>query len=271
MSKLLFRPKKHLGQNFLRDSVILDVIVGSINEISSGIIIEIGAGLGSLTERMLKYGANKVIAIEKDTRCIEHLSELANRYPDRLIIINDDVLYIDFRKLASQPCKIVANLPYNISSQILFKIFDDIGLYQQIILMFQKELANRITAIPDNKSYSRISVISQLLADVTRVTDVPARCFEPVPKVDSTILEFIPKAQLYSQEDYQHILRVTKSLFAQKRKTLFNNMKYICSDPEYILCKLGINGNLRAENLTIQQFLSIADSIDKITSDKSRK
>ncbi len=251
------RNKKSLGQNFIFDKNFLNKISGLIISNVNNIIIEIGPGPGTLTEYLFKKEYKKIILIEKDQRLIENLNK--KFYSNKIEIINEDALSFDFQIPSLNNSIIVGNLPFNISVDLLYKWTKTKNWppnQKKMILMFQKEVANRIIAEPDNKSYGKLSVVVQSRYNITRLLDVPSYLFTPPPKVDGTILEFTPHTN-YSSVNIDKIDEVSKAAFSQRRKKIKNNMvKYI-----EILDSLSINQNLRPENLSVSNYCEIAKNI----------
>tara|TARA_B100000787_G_scaffold167676_1_gene154900 strand:- start:16 stop:774 length:759 start_codon:yes stop_codon:yes gene_type:complete len=251
------RNKKSLGQNFIFDKNFLNKISGLIISNVNNVIIEIGPGPGTLTEYLFKKEYKKIILIEKDQRLIENLNK--KFYSNKIEIINEDALSFDFQIPSLNNSIIVGNLPFNISVDLLYKWTKTKNWppnQKKMILMFQKEVANRIIAEPDNKSYGKLSVVVQSRYNITRLLDVPSYLFTPPPKVDGTILEFTPHTN-YSSVNIDKIDEVSKAAFSQRRKKIKNNMvKYI-----EILDSLSINQNLRPENLSVSNYCEIAKNI----------
>ena len=185
--------KKSLGQHFLCDLNLTRKIAHSAGDLRDCTVFEIGPGPGGLTRALLESDAKKIIAIEKDRRCIAALQELVAVSDGRLEVIEGDALRTDLLKLSRHPRAIVANLPYNIGTELLIKYLKQIDGFRSLTLMFQKEVAQRITAPPGGKAYGRLSVISQFCCGVQRVFDIPARVFTPSPKVDSSVVHFTPR------------------------------------------------------------------------------
>lgn len=254
--------KKSLGQNFLIDLEVTDRIVQSIPNIENKIIVEIGAGAGTLTRSLLKHNPQKVIAIEIDERAIAIQSQISNHYPDKLKIINKDALtftYDDYMKITnSKDFYICANLPYNISIPLLINWLYQIFYYKKIsgmTLMFQKEVANRITANITNKSdYGRISVLSNFICNTKQLFDVSKNCFYPSPKVLSTVVNFIPLTNfIYNEIDIKKLDFVVKTLFANRRKMIRGIVK-----DNKIFDELKIDATKRAEDLSILDFCKLS-------------
>ncbi len=262
--------RKEYGQHFLLDRNITDKIARAAGNLERSTVIEIGPGPGGLTRSLLLHGAAKVITIEKDRRCIAALKELQAIDPDRMEIIEADALEVDemdfipstFGDKALRPdIRIVSNLPYNISTVLLAKWLDSIHRYTHLTLMFQKEVAARIAAQPGSKNYGRLSVLSQWLCEIRREFDLPARAFVPPPKVDSTVLSFIPRSAPLAPADKKTLERLLQAVFGQRRKMLRKSLRQLCDDPENILKACVISGENRPEMLDIQELCALARSL----------
>lgn len=258
--------KKSLGQNFLLDMNITDKIIRSSLEAQNKkdfggqCVYEIGPGPGGLTRAILKANPDKLTVIEMDTRCIEIMNELKNQYGDTMQIVEGDALKYPFDEASNLPKNIVSNLPYNISVPLLLGWIKNMEQFNSLTLMFQKEVAERITAEPNNKNYGRISVMAQLTCKIKTLFNLNPNCFVPAPKIWSTVLLFQPFQQIPSIETLNKVEKLTEQAFGQRRKMLRQSLKSI---PDLInLCeKAGIDTTVRAENLTPQQYLTLANLI----------
>jgi 16S rRNA (adenine1518-N6/adenine1519-N6)-dimethyltransferase len=250
--------RKSLGQNFLLDLNLIDRIARAAGNIATTSIIEIGPGPGGLTRALLAGGAQSVIAVERDPRCIEALAELAGAYPDRLRIIEGDALAIDAASLAPAPRAIVANLPYNIATPLMFAWLGNIDAFTSLSLMLQREVAVRITARPGSRDYGRLSIAAQWLCETRRLFDVPPTAFVPAPKVTSSIVRFVPRPEPLAPADPETLKRVVAAAFGQRRKMLRSSLKQLGVDAEGLLADAGITPTLRAEDIDIEGFCSIA-------------
>ncbi|MFN0023191.1 MAG: 16S rRNA (adenine(1518)-N(6)/adenine(1519)-N(6))-dimethyltransferase RsmA [Parvularculaceae bacterium] len=256
--------KKALGQHFLLDLNITRKIARAAGAGADDIILEIGPGPGGLTRALLETGAS-VVAIERDRRFIAALNDVREAYPATLTVVEADALRADERALAgAAPVKIVSNLPYNISTELLVKwlIANHAGgapLWSRMTLMFQKEVADRILAGPGSKTYGRLSVIAQAASRPARAFDLPARAFTPPPKVDSSVVNFDPApARL---PDIAALERLTQAAFSQRRKMLRSSLKPLWGDRvEARLAAAGIDSTKRAEEIDIASFLRLADA-----------
>ena len=250
--------RKSLGQNFLLDLNLIDRIARAAGDIATTSIIEIGPGPGGLTRALLAGGAQSVVAIERDPRCVEALAELAGAYPDRLRIIEGDALEIDAASLAPAPRAIVANLPYNIATPLMFAWLGNIGAFTSLTLMLQREVAVRITAQPGSRDYGRLSIAAQWRCETRRLFDVPPTAFVPVPKVTSSIVRFVPRSEPLAPADAATLQRVVAAAFGQRRKMLRASLRQLGADAEGLLADAGITPTSRAEDIDIEGFCSIA-------------
>lgn len=253
--------KKSLGQHFLLDMNVTAKIA-RIAEINSGdTVLEIGPGPGGLTRALLAAGAS-VVAVERDARCIKALAELEIHYSGTLEICEADAL--DANELAllgsSAPVKIVANLPYNISTELLIKwLKAGPRLWSSMTLMFQKEVADRIVAAPGNKTYGRLSVIAQAASTPQRAFDLPARAFTPPPKVASTVVSF---QQNNFPGDFTALERISAAAFGQRRKMLRSSLKKILGDRlDAVFDDVGAAPTDRAEDLSVEQFIALSERL----------
>lgn len=256
--------KKSLGQNFLFDLNLTRRIARTAAPLDACTIIEIGPGPGGLTRALLQEGASRVIAIERDHRAITALQDVVSASGNRLTVIEGDALSQDWSKLANGPIKIVANLPYNIATPLLVGWLSTTAWppwYQSLTLMFQKEVAERIVARPGNKDYGRLSILSQWRCNATKLFDVNRAAFTPAPKVTSSIVQLIPKANPSPDVGVSALERITAAAFGQRRKMLRSSLKSVFNEPVAILQKLDINPELRAEDLSIEKFVSLAKAL----------
>jgi 16S rRNA (adenine1518-N6/adenine1519-N6)-dimethyltransferase len=251
--------KKSLGQNFILDKNFTDKIARSCGDLTNCEVLEIGPGPGSLTRSILDAGAKKLIVIEKDERCLQALDELKNFYGERLEIISADALEISEEKLFAGKFKIIANLPYNIGTVLLFKWLKIPHKISSMHLMLQKEVVDRIVAKPGDSHYGRLAVMVNFLCETKKVFEVSRTVFTPPPKVTSAIVEITPRAQPLYDIDFKKLERVVAAAFNQRRKMIKSSLKAINKDAEIILRELNINPELRAENLTIEEFCRIAE------------
>ncbi len=260
--------RKSLGQNFLLDLNLTGAIAraaarahGSLDELT---VIEIGPGPGGLTRALLAEGAQRVIAIERDARCRPALDEITAAAGGRLTIVEADALAVDFADLAPNGAILVANLPYNIATPLLTGWISTQPWppwYAGLTLMFQREVAERITAAPGTKSYGRLSVLCQWRCTCTIVMGLPARAFTPPPKVESAVVSFTPRPQPSPPCAVGDLEAVTLAAFGQRRKMLRASLKGLFPAPEVTLEKLGIAPTQRAETLSVAQFAELAAAL----------
>ena len=262
-------PRKRFSQNFLTDRNIAARIVNALGLKGDDAVIEIGPGLGILTEGLLDSGA-KVIGIEIDRDLAGGLKERFNGR-NNLEIINADALKISYKELAVQrkeKLKVVSNLPYNISTPIIFKLLEEREIFSMFLLMLQKEVAQRIVSPPDNKEYGVLSVMVQLLADVKIEFDVPPSCFHPAPKVYSSVVRFnILNKPRVDVEDIAFFKKVVKASFGQRRKTLLNALKSLnieTSQLVELLNIINIDSKRRGETLTLEEFAVLSRELKKL-------
>jgi len=246
--------KHSLGQHFLLDLNLTARIARAAGDLTACTTIEIGPGPGGLTRSLLDAGARQVLAIEKDTRCIAALAELAAAHPDRLLLVQADALTLDLETLTPPPRRIVANLPYNIAVPLLLRWLRQIGAFESLTLMFQKEVADRLTAGPGSSSYGRLSVITQWLTRPRLEFNVAARAFLPPPKVASAVVGLEPRPAPLAPAAFPALERVTAAAFGQRRKMLRGSLKAIGLDPR----AADIDGSRRAEELSVEEFCALA-------------
>lgn len=253
------RPSKKLGQNFLIDKNISSKIARQLSNPDGKIVIEIGCGLGGLTEHLISLPIQKLIAVEYDRACIRYLHDLQEQNT-KVQVVAEDALRIDEDSLAEgERFSVVSNLPYNISVVLLIKWLDNISSIDEMVLMFQKEVADRIIAKPGSKSYGIVSVLAQYICDIEYCFDVPPTVFYPPPKVMSGIIRVVPKR---IDEDkirtYKKIKMLCNKVFNQRRKMLRNTLKDIFDDPDKELQSVGLDGQMRPEELSVEDFERLA-------------
>ena len=255
--------RKSLGQNFLLDLNLTGRIARAAGDLSQGTIVEIGPGPGGLTRALLMHGASRLIVIERDARCIPALNKIADHYPGRLEIVEADALKTDIATLAEGGAvKIVANLPYNIGTQLLVNWLEAEPwppYYRSLTLMFQREVAERIVAAPGDNAYGRLGVLAGWRTEARSVFDVPAQAFWPPPKVTSAIVQLVPRADPIAA-DCRRLSLVTRHAFGQRRKMLRQSLKPVGGAA--LLEKAGIDGTRRAETLSIAEFCALANAMD---------
>ncbi|MFC4270789.1 16S rRNA (adenine(1518)-N(6)/adenine(1519)-N(6))-dimethyltransferase RsmA [Sneathiella chungangensis] len=258
IAKYGLNAEKSLGQNFLLDLNLTGRIARCAGQLEGETVIEIGPGPGGLTRAILAAGARKLIAIEKDRRCLPALADIAEAYPGRLEIVNDDALAIDETALFEGRAKIIANLPYNVATPLLIKWLAGRERFSSLTLMFQKEVADRITAQPRTKAYGRLSVLCQWLCDTRREFDISPRAFTPPPKVTSTVVTLRPRETPLYPADPAVLEKVVAAAFGQRRKMLRASLKPLGKPPEDMLEKAGITPTRRAEELSVKEFCALA-------------
>jgi 16S rRNA (adenine1518-N6/adenine1519-N6)-dimethyltransferase len=254
--------RRSLGQNFLLDLNLTGRIARAAGRLDEANVVEIGAGPGGLTRALLAAGAKRVLAIERDRRCLAALAELAEAHPGRLDLVEGDALQLDPAALCERPRKIVANLPYNIATALLIGWLDRIRDYESLTLMFQREVALRLTAAPGTKSYGRLSVLVQWLAEPRLLFDVPAGAFVPPPKVTSSLVGIAPRAEPLAPAAKPVLERVVAAAFGQRRKMLRASLRSLGVPVEALLERAGIAPTVRAEQLSVAQFCALACAIE---------
>jgi 16S rRNA (adenine1518-N6/adenine1519-N6)-dimethyltransferase len=252
-------PRKKLGQHFLFDRNLIGRIVGAAGPLEHCDVLEVGPGPGGLTEALLVAGARRVIAVERDERCLAALAELAARYPRRLDVVAADALTVDEAALFPAPAKIVANLPYNVATPLLLKWCRTPERWLGLTLMFQKEVAERLLAPPRRKDYGRLTVMVSWRFAAKRAFDVPAAAFVPPPKVTSTVVALTPlPAAAVAPADHDALEAVVRAAFGQRRKMLRSSLKSLGVDTQRLLAETGIDPTARAEELTVVSFAGLA-------------
>ncbi len=258
--------RRSLGQHFLLDENLTGRIARAASDLDNSTVVEVGPGPGGLTRGLLANGARKVVAIERDARCVEALSTLGATYPDRLHVIEGDALSIDAVAAAEQvgggaPIRIVSNLPYNVATPLLVAWMAQASSFAELVLMFQKEVAQRIVAEPGSRIYGRLSVLVQWRCEARRVFDIPPRAFVPPPKVTSTVVRLVPRAKPLAPCAQADLERVTAAAFGQRRKMLRSSLKNLGGDTIALLVAAGIDPEARAETLSVEQFCALARAL----------
>jgi 16S rRNA (adenine1518-N6/adenine1519-N6)-dimethyltransferase len=259
--------RKSLGQNFLLDFNLTRRIARAAGPLEGATIVEVGPGPGGLTRALLLEGAARVVAIEKDERCLPALGEIANAYPGRLDIVGADALQVDYAALDLQrPARIVANLPYSVATPLLvgwLKTEPWPPWFDRLTLMFQREVALRIVAKSGSRDYGRLAVLSQWRTSPRVLLTLAAAAFTPRPKVDSSVVELVPRAAPQPSCNVAALERVTAAAFGQRRKMLRSSLRQITRDTEPLLEQLGIDPKARAEQLEIGDFCRIANALGR--------
>lgn len=258
--------QKKLGQNFLLDLNLTAKIARQAGDLSECDVLEIGPGPGGLTRGLLSEGARKVLAIEKDARCIPALQEIAEAFPDRLEVIEGDALEIDPLAKLTPPIRVAANLPYNVGTELLVRWLTPPSwppFWQSLTLMFQKEVAERITAKPGGKAYGRLAVLSQWRSDAQIVLNLPPSAFTPPPKVSSAVVHITALPKPKYEADPKVLSRVVAAAFNQRRKMLRASLKGVAPDIEDRLLSAGLKPTDRAEQISVEGFCALAREIAK--------
>lgn len=250
--------RRSLGQHFLLDLNLTRRIARAAGDLSQGTTIEIGPGPGALTRALLETGAAHVVAVERDERCAGALAEIAAAFPGRLDIVMADALETDVAVLGTAPRRIVANLPYNVATPLLLSWLGRIDAFASLTLLFQKEVAQRLVGQPRSKDYGRLSIVVQWLTQVRCLFDIPASAFVPPPKVTSTLVQLVPRAEPLCEARREALERVTAAGFGQRRKMLRQSLRALGGDPRTLLAEVGIAETARAEELTVEDFCALA-------------
>ena len=250
--------RRRLGQHFLLDLNLTRRIARAAAPLSEGTVIEIGPGPGGLTRALLLEEAKRVVAIELDARAVHALGELQAAAGGRLEVVEGDALGIDVATLGPTPRRIVANLPYNISTALLVRWLHAADDISDMVLMFQKEVADRLTASPRTKDYGRLSVLAQHVCTVRRLFDVPPSAFVPPPKVTSSIVQLTPRPTFERLANLRPLERVTAAAFGQRRKMLRGALAGLFSDPAEVLNRVGLAHTSRAEELAVADFVRLS-------------
>ena len=261
----MIKAKKSLGQNFLIDNNILELIVNII-DIKNKSVIEIGPGTGNLTDYILKKNPGKLLVIEKDNKLVE---ELRNKYSSNLQIINDDVLNVNESNLFQEKVIVFGNLPYNISTEILSKWIVNLRdnfWFEALVLMFQKEVADRVVANFNNSNYGRLTILANWKLNICKISDIKPNSFKPKPKVDSSLLFFTPKKDFYKIKDPKNLEKITRIFFSNRRKMIKKPYNQIFNGDLKVLEKLKLNLNLRPQNLSHDIYYKLTEEYEKLIS-----
>ena len=261
----MIKAKKSLGQNFLVDENILKKIV-DISEIQDRSVLEIGPGTGNLTSFILKNNPKKLFVVEKDKDLVLGLRK---KFKDFLVIINEDILDIDEKKFSKEKLIVFGNLPYNISTEILCKwilnLDNDEFWFECLILMFQKEVADRIIANANTSNYGRLSILAKWKLDIVRICNIKPSCFFPKPKIESSLLLFKPKKNFFKIDNPKNIELVTRSFFNHRRKMIKKPFNQLFNGKSYIQKKLKLNLNLRPQNLSLDTYYNLIKEYEKLS------
>tara|TARA_A100001015_G_scaffold178836_1_gene198795 strand:- start:727 stop:1512 length:786 start_codon:yes stop_codon:yes gene_type:complete len=256
------KPKKSLGQNFLLDKNIINKIINASKISSNDEVFEIGPGTGSLTKYIISQNPKKIYVIEKDENLVSFLEK---KYFGKINIIKKDILKIPFEFYSGKKFLVLGNLPYNISTKILYNLCINSELnVSRMVLMFQKEVAERILADVNSKEYSRITILSKWKFDIKRVTDVKPNSFFPKPKVHSTVLEFIPRRKIHKIKDPKNLEKITKVFFNQRRKMVKKPINILFKNYKFDYKKFNINPTDRPQNIDISKYLKIVNEYESL-------
>ncbi len=260
--------KKSLGQNFLLDLNLTARIAQTAGDLAGINVIEIGPGPGGLTRGLLYTNAKKIFAVERDDRCVAALQSLVTAASGRLELIAEDALKIDYDALCPAPRAIVANLPYNIATVLLLGWLEQAHLFEHFTLMFQKEVAERLTAAPRTKEYGRLSVITQWLCTVETKLELPPSAFTPPPKVNSTVVHITPHKNRHDTFSFNTMEKLTGAAFGQRRKMLRQSLKGLNVDHMRLITEAEITETARAEEIDIAGFIRMATVLEKLLAEK---
>ena len=261
----MIRAKKSLGQNFLTDRNILEKIV-ELTTIKDKTVLEVGPGTGNLTSFILKNNPKKVIVIEKDD---DLANALKKNFKDKLTVINDDILNIDEHSLFNEKVTVFGNLPYNISTEILSRWIinlNDNFWFDHLILMFQREVADRIIAKFNTSTYGRLSILSNWKLNIKKICDIKPESFYPRPKIDSSLLIFSPKQDFYKIKDPKNLEKITRIFFSHRRKMLKKPFNQLFNGDQRVLDKLKIDLNLRPQNLDFNTYYQLTSEYENLRS-----
>ena len=262
---MYIRPKKSLGQNFLIDQSVLEQITDAV-QIKNKEVLEIGPGTGNLTTHILKKNPKKLYVIEKD----DELSLLLNeKFNNQIDIINDDVLNVPTDKISKEKLTVFGNLPYNISTEILSQWIVNLGKdcwFDNLVLMFQKEVADRIIAPYDTSKYGRLSILSSWKLNVNKIIDIKPTSFSPRPKIDSSLLVFTPRKDFFTLKDPKNLEMITRIFFSQRRKMIKKPFNQIFNNTKLLSEKYNIDLNLRPQNLKPEIYLRLTNEYENLRS-----
>ena len=259
----MIRAKKSLGQNFLIDKNIIDIITNTVS-IEGNEILEVGPGTGNLTREILKNNPSKMYLIEKDTFLAENLKEIID---ERVKIFNEDILKFDENLLSKNKIIVFGNLPYNISTEILSKWITKLKndyWFSDLILMFQKEVADRIIAKFNSSNYGRLSILANWRLKINKICDISPESFSPRPKIQSTLIHFTPKKNFVEIEDPLNLEKITRIFFSHRRKMLKKPFNQIFNGKIDLLNKLNIDLNLRPQNLDFDTYYKLTIEYEKL-------
>ena len=261
----MIKAKKSLGQNFLTDRIILEKIVSTV-EIKNKTVLEVGPGTGNLTSFILKKNPKKFFVVEKDNNLVQHLKQ---SFKDQLIIINDDILNINENLVFNEKVTVFGNLPYNVSTEILSKWIINLKnnfWFDHLILMFQKEVADRIISKFNTSNYGRLSILSNWKLNIEKICDIKPESFSPKPKIDSSLLFFSPKNKFHKIKDPKNLEKITRIFFNHRRKMLKKPFNQLFNGDQRILKKLKLDLNLRPQNLNFDTYYKLVSEYEDLTS-----
>ena len=256
--------RKSLGQNFLLDLNLTAKIARAAGDLRACDVLEVGPGPGGLTRGLLAEGARRVLAIEKDARCLPALEQIAAAYPGRLEVINADALSLDWSAHLTPPVKVVSNLPYNVGTELLIRWLTPPAwppVWQSLTLMFQREVADRIVAAPGSKAYGRLAILAQWRSDARIALTLPPEAFTPPPKVHSAVVHFTALPVPRYHADQAVLERVVAKAFNQRRKMLRAALKGLAPDIEDRILAAGLKPTDRAEQISIEGFCALARAV----------
>ena len=260
---MFIKPKKSLGQNFLIDRDILQQIVATI-EITNKEVLEIGPGSGNLTKFILKKNPKKFYAVEKDDELVLLLND---KFSDEITIINEDILKVSENKISNEKLTVFGNLPYNISTEILSKWIINIDKnfwFESLVLMFQKEVAERIIAESNTSKYGRLSILSNWKLNIKKIIDIKPQSFSPRPKIDSSLLLFTPKQNFFELKDAKNLEMLTRVFFSQRRKMLKKPFNQVFNNAKEVAGKFNIDLNLRPQNLAPEIYFKLVKEYESL-------
>ena len=259
----MIKAKKSLGQNFLIDSKVLELI-SNLEDLNNKIILEVGPGTGNLTSYLIEKNPKEIIVVEKDNNLVDFLK---NRFGIKIKIINDDILKVEENNLSSQKIVVFGNLPYNISTEILTKWILNINnnfWFHSLILMFQKEVADRIIAEFNSSDYGRLTILANWKLNIKKIIDIKPESFNPKPKIDSTLLYFTPKENFIELNNPKNLEHITRIFFSHRRKMIKKPFNQVFNGDKNILNKFDINLNLRPQNLNFETYLKLTREFEKL-------
>ena len=262
----MIKAKKSLGQNFLIDQNIINKIVNLI-DIKDKNILEVGPGTGNLTEKILKKEPYNLLVVEKDFNLTKLLKE---KFDNKIKIINDDILKVEENSLSNEILTVYGNLPYNISTEILIKWILNLSekkiWFNYLVLMFQKEVADRIISEFNTKNYGRLTILANWRLKIKKICDIPSSCFNPKPKVESSLLLFEPKINFVKFKNPKNLEKVTRIFFMHRRKMIKKPYKQLFKDNENVAHKMGIDLNLRPQNLNFDTYYELTKKYENLRS-----